>query len=57
MLRLSDTPKKGALEAPLFPLELRLVYGVLYITDRAKLRSVVWFAALGCVLGLFVSAA
>lgn len=36
---------------------LRLLYGVLYIADLARLRSLVWFAALGCVVGLFISAA
>jgi uncharacterized MAPEG superfamily protein len=36
---------------------LRLVYGALYIADLAVCRSVVWFAALACVIGLFVSAA
>ena len=36
---------------------LRLLYGVLYISDLARSRSVVWFAALACVVGLFVSAA
>lgn len=36
---------------------LRLCYGVLYINDLARLRSVVWFAAIACVVGLFVSAA
>lgn len=36
---------------------LRLLYGVLYITDMALLRSVVWAAALGCVVALFVVAA
>ena len=36
---------------------LRLVYGLLYIADQAALRSLVWFAAVGCVVGLFVIAA
>ncbi|MEW5316432.1 MAG: hypothetical protein WDW38_007806 [Sanguina aurantia] len=36
---------------------LRLLYGVVYIADLARLRSVVWFAALACVVGLFISAA
>jgi uncharacterized MAPEG superfamily protein len=36
---------------------LRLVYGWAYITDRPTLRSLVWIAALGCVVGLFVVAA
>jgi uncharacterized MAPEG superfamily protein len=36
---------------------LRLIYGVLYVADMAVCRSLVWFAALACVIGLFVSAA
>ncbi len=36
---------------------LRLAYGWAYITDRPTLRSLVWIAALGCVVGLFVVAA
>jgi uncharacterized MAPEG superfamily protein len=36
---------------------LRLVYGLLYIADQALLRSVVWTAALACIVGLFVVAA
>jgi uncharacterized MAPEG superfamily protein len=36
---------------------LRLLYGVCYITDRATLRSLVWMAAAGCALAMFVLAA
>lgn len=36
---------------------LRLLYGVVYVADFARLRSVVWFAAIACVIGLFISAA
>ncbi len=36
---------------------LRLVYGLLYIADKALLRSLVWTGALACVVGLFVAAA
>lgn len=36
---------------------LRLVYGVLYLANRHALRSLVWAAALGCVVALFVVAA
>lgn len=36
---------------------LRLIYGVLYIANLAALRSLVWFAAMGCVVGLFIAAA
>ncbi len=35
---------------------LRLAYGVLYITDKALLRSIVWSASLACVIALFVIA-
>jgi uncharacterized MAPEG superfamily protein len=30
---------------------------VLYVTDRPTARSLVWTAAFGCVVGLFVVAA
>lgn len=33
---------------------LRLVYGVLYIADKALLRSTVWALGFACVVGLFV---
>ncbi|MFM7569907.1 MAG: MAPEG family protein [Betaproteobacteria bacterium] len=36
---------------------LRIVYGWAYITDRPTLRSLVWIAALACVVALFVVAA
>jgi len=36
---------------------LRVLHGVFYVLDKATLRSVVWFAAQGCVIALFVSAA
>ena len=36
---------------------LRLLYGVCYITDLATLRSLVWMAAVGCALAMFVLAA
>ena len=35
----------------------RLVYGVMYVTDKATLRSLVWMAAMACVVALFVFAA
>lgn len=35
----------------------RLAYGVLYILDQATLRSLVWVASMGCIVGLFVQAA
>ena len=36
---------------------LRLAYGVCYLSDRAELRTLVWFGALFCMIGLFVVAA
>ncbi len=35
---------------------LRVIYTLLYIHDRPSARSLVWFAALVCVVGLFVAA-
>jgi uncharacterized MAPEG superfamily protein len=35
----------------------RLVYGALYIANKAPLRSLVWALGLACVIGLFVIAA
>lgn len=36
---------------------LRMVYGVLYIKDLARLRSLVWAGGVACIVGLFVVAA
>lgn len=36
---------------------LRLIYGILYLADKGQARTIVWSAALLCVIGLFVSAA
>lgn len=36
---------------------LRMAYVLCYITDKATLRSIMWLAALGCVVGLFGVAA
>ncbi len=36
---------------------LRVIYTLLYIHDRATTRSIVWAAALACVVGLFAAAA
>ena len=38
-------------------LALRIVHGAAYIADRAALRSLAWFGALGCVVTLLVRAA
>ena len=35
----------------------RVLFFYFYISDRSTLRSVVWFTALGCVLGQFICAA
>lgn len=35
-------------------LVLRVVYGLMYIVDKAALRSLVWFAGLVCTLGLWL---
>ena len=35
----------------------RILYGIFYITDRSTLRSLAWVAGLGCIIGLFVTAA
>ncbi len=36
---------------------LRLAYGLAYLANTALLRSVLWMAAQGCVIALFVIAA
>lgn len=36
---------------------LRALYGALYILDRPWLRTAVWALALGCTIGLFLTAA
>ena len=36
---------------------LRLAYGLVYIANIAWLRSLVWFAALGCCVAMFLLAA
>lgn len=36
---------------------LRLLYGVLYITDKAALRSLVWAGGVACIVALFVVSA
>jgi uncharacterized MAPEG superfamily protein len=35
---------------------LRVLHGIFYIVDRASLRSLVWFGAVGCVVALFICA-
>ena len=34
---------------------LRLLFGILYLADKATLRSVVWLAAMICVVMIFLS--
>lgn len=36
---------------------LRIAFGLCYIADKATLRSIMWFGAMGCIVGLFVLAA
>lgn len=36
---------------------LRVVHGVLYLANLGYPRSIVWFASVGCVIGLFVVSA
>lgn len=38
-------------------ISLRLVYGFLYISDRAGLRTMVWTAGLICIVSLFIISA
>ena len=38
-------------------LALRIGYTAAYVGDRPTLRSLLWMAALGCVIALFVAAA
>lgn len=33
---------------------LRVIYGVLYLTNKAPLRSLVWVTALGCAVALYL---
>jgi uncharacterized MAPEG superfamily protein len=35
----------------------RVLFGLCYVADKATLRSLMWLAASGCVVALFVSAA
>ncbi len=35
----------------------RLVYGLMYVLDKATLRSLVWVASMACVVTLFVMSA
>ncbi|HSW13012.1 MAG TPA: MAPEG family protein [Solimonas sp.] len=36
---------------------LRVAFGLLYIADKATLRSLAWTAAIGCTIAIFLSAA
>lgn len=36
---------------------LRVLHGIAYVADLAALRSLAWFAALGCVIALLAQAA
>ena len=34
---------------------LRVLHGILYLADRARWRSLIWFSAVGCVVALFIT--
>ncbi|MET0328920.1 MAG: MAPEG family protein [Luteimonas sp.] len=36
---------------------LRVLHGIAYVCDRALLRSLAWFCALGCIVALLAQAA
>lgn len=36
---------------------LRVLYGLAYLADKQLLRSLIWTAAFGCIVGLFIVAA
>ncbi len=50
-------PNARADELALGFIASRIVFGLLYIADRATLRSLVWMLGQACVIGLFVVAA
>jgi uncharacterized MAPEG superfamily protein len=50
--------ERGAIDALAVAfIGFRLAYGAFYIADWATSRSLVWIAAFGCVIGLFILAA
>lgn len=54
---LAQAPQNGIdLLAAAF-IVLRVLYGLCYLADRASLRSLMWFGAMLCTIGLFVVAA
>lgn len=55
--QLAHAPQVGINGLALAFVVLRLAYGWAYITDRPTLRSLLWIAAVFCVVGLFVLAA
>jgi len=50
---LSGAPQHRIDIIALFFLLLRVLYGVLYIANKASMRSLTWFASLICVISLF----
>lgn len=34
---------------------IRILYGILYLSNQANLRSLVWMAGIGCTVALFIS--
>jgi uncharacterized MAPEG superfamily protein len=50
--------RQGVIDAlALVFIAMRIAHGVLYIADRAMLRTIAWTIAFACVVGMFVAAA
>lgn len=54
---LAQAPQQAVDALAVTYIALRLAYGVLYIKDKASLRSLVWAGGVACIVGLFVAAA
>lgn len=54
---LAQAPQQAVDALAVTYIALRLAYGVLYIKDQARLRSLVWAGGVACIVGLFVAAA
>ena len=50
---LTDAPQAQADMLALAFVGIRIIYGLCYIWDKPTLRSLVWTAGIGCVVGLF----
>lgn len=55
--QLSAAPQSTVDALALTFIAARVLHGLCYIADQAALRSLVWLVGLGCVVGLFVTAA